>query len=153
MDPAKKIAELEAKRDALEKQLVPGIDKDREIAIRQQIIAVDNQITTFAGKLSPPEDNRNVFIRGWDEIVHEPVKTGGPALASSFVLWWSATRYYMLARHQFAPYTDTQLIWREWIFRLQPKFPATMTKIGAFSAFLLVLRGWSKRPPPSSAST
>ena len=89
MDPAKQISELEAKisslkaeRDALEQQLaVPGIDKAKDHDIRQQMIALNNQITTYADKLPPPPDHRSVWKRGWDSIVEQPVIVGGPALS------------------------------------------------------------------------
>ena len=55
MDPVKKIESLEAKREALEKQLlVPGIDKDEKLDIRQQIIAIDTQITEWCKLLLKP---------------------------------------------------------------------------------------------------
>ena len=53
MDPVKKIEALEAKRDALEKTLaVPGIDKDREIAIRHNIDTVGAEITKWVELLA-----------------------------------------------------------------------------------------------------
>ena len=51
MNPANKITALEEKRDALESQLVTGMDKDREIAIRQQIVAIGQEITAYVTKL------------------------------------------------------------------------------------------------------
>ena len=56
LDFAKKIEILEAKRDALEKLLVPEMDKDREHDIHQQIIAMDSQITVWVGLLPRPVD-------------------------------------------------------------------------------------------------
>ena len=52
MDPVKEIAELKAKRDALEQQLAaPGISEVKEHDINQRIIAVSNEITAYASKL------------------------------------------------------------------------------------------------------
>ena len=53
MNPAEKITALEEERGALESQLVTGMDKDREIAIRQQIASVDGQITGWIARLPP----------------------------------------------------------------------------------------------------
>ncbi len=55
MDPVKKIEALEAKRDALEAALAaPGIDKDREIAIRNQVTSIGAEITMWVSKLPSP---------------------------------------------------------------------------------------------------
>jgi len=43
---------LKAKREVLEKLLVPGIDKDREIAIRKNIDSITQEITSYVPMLS-----------------------------------------------------------------------------------------------------
>ena len=56
MNPAEKITALEMKRDALESQLVVGMDKDREVAIRHQIASIGQEITALYGLLTPVSD-------------------------------------------------------------------------------------------------
>ena len=56
LDFAKKIEILEAKRDALEKLLVPEMDKEEKHDIRQQIIAIGNEITLWIGLFPRPVD-------------------------------------------------------------------------------------------------
>ena len=51
MNPADKITALEEKRDALESQLVTGMDKEERIAIRNQIVAIGQEITGYVTKL------------------------------------------------------------------------------------------------------
>ena len=72
MNPADKITALEEKRGALESQLVTGMDKDREIAIRQQIIAVDGQITMWGGHVRRPEEVpftwENFKLNTWNRL-------------------------------------------------------------------------------------
>jgi acylphosphatase len=52
MDPLKKIEALEAKRDALEKALAqPGISEAERIAIRNQVSAIDGQITAWIARI------------------------------------------------------------------------------------------------------
>ena len=55
MDFLRKIEALEAERAELKQALaVQGISEAREIAIRQQVVALDNQITAFTSQLAPP---------------------------------------------------------------------------------------------------
>ena len=54
MDPLNEIAELKAKRDALDKMLaVPGIDKDERIAIHQRVVGVGAEITALINRVAP----------------------------------------------------------------------------------------------------
>jgi hypothetical protein len=54
MDPLKKITELKSERDALKKALTqPGISVAKEIAIRNQVIAVHNEITALISRIAP----------------------------------------------------------------------------------------------------
>ena len=53
MDYVKKIEALEVKRDALEVLIVPGVSEAERIIIRQQIIAIDSQITGWIARLPP----------------------------------------------------------------------------------------------------
>ena len=74
MEVAKKIAELEAKREVLEKLLIPGIDKDREIAIRKNIDSVTQEIVKlydFVPKPKSPERNKVIVfgeLKSWRQF-------------------------------------------------------------------------------------
>jgi hypothetical protein len=147
MDPVKEISELKEKRARLEHLLeVPGIDKDKDLGIRQQLIAIDTQITELWKHLPPPIDSRNVFSRGWDEMKSEPVQVGAPAVAGFCASLYTVGYFYTPIRHTYAPYTQGQMGRRERIF---PKVfegcrvPSAATKTIALSAFLLALKGWT----------
>ena len=59
MDYARKIAELEAERAELKAQLKEDVDKNERHDIRQQIIAIDNQIT---GWLTSPSSMTGALL-------------------------------------------------------------------------------------------
>lgn len=150
MNVEAEIAALKAKREALEKQLlVQKVSEQKELALRNQIVGIGTEITALYGHLTKAPDQRGIFRRARDQIVEDPVKIGAPAVTAMSIGLWSGIRFYMLARHQFANYTAKQLVWREWIFCLNPKYPASITKVGGFSALLLVLQGWTQSPPRS----
>ena len=54
MNPDDEIKALKEERGALKSQLVVGMDKEERIAIHQRIIAIDQQITGWIGRLPPP---------------------------------------------------------------------------------------------------
>ena len=62
MNPADEIKALKEKRDALESQLVVGTSEAREIAIRNQIVAIGQEITGWIARLPPvaPAETRTV---------------------------------------------------------------------------------------------
>ena len=67
MDYIKEIQQLKAKREVLEAQLnIKGISEQKEHDIRQQIIAVGNEITTLYSKL-PSVHEETKTVRYFDE--------------------------------------------------------------------------------------
>ena len=72
MNPADEIKALKEKRDALESQLVVGMDKDREVVIHQRIFGIDGQITMWGGHVRRPEEVpftwENFKLNTWNRL-------------------------------------------------------------------------------------
>ena len=75
-------AELEAKRDALEKALAqPGIDKDERHDLNQRIVAVSHEILMWGGQL-PPAVAKWDRARIWDAVLSGFWNGGGASIAA-----------------------------------------------------------------------
>ena len=153
---------VKAERDALKKKgedletalLQPGLTPEKELAINKRIVSNDKKIASLGqekaalyGRLPPPPDERGVWQRAMDEVRAQPMQVGlgigAPACTGTAVSMWGITWFYMNHRHKRAPYTLEQLVWRQDFFLVGKGFPHGMKKIGAFSACLLVLKGWT----------
>eukprot|EP00760_Papus_ankaliazontas_P004399 PhM_4_TR1185/c0_g1_i1/m.69048 len=143
-DTAKKIEALEAKLEDLEKQLVPGLDKDEKLAIRKNIDTIGNQITVLFGRLP---DERSLLQRGWDKMLDDPFVMGTGVVTTYSTGTWLVLRQYSLARHHIVPYTERQLNWRRWVFFFDAKSTPTAVRVFGVSALLTVLRSWTLPPP------
>jgi len=79
MDPIKEIEALKGKLDALEQAVAaPGISEAKEIAIHDQITAVERQITMWGGKVRP-SFREKLWETGQDHAV--TLAFGGAAMA------------------------------------------------------------------------
>jgi hypothetical protein len=141
MDPVQDIKEREELKQQLQQK---GTDKEEKHDINQRIIAIDNQITQLMPLLPDP---RPLRTRLWAPIQRDPLVTGGGLLFSSTATSWMLMRYYMKARHQFAPYTEKQLIWRNWVFFLQAAAVPNAKRMAGWSAFVVVMRNWTTTGP------
>jgi hypothetical protein len=149
MSAVQKIEKLDQERVELKQQLKQkGISEAKEIAIRNQITAVGNEITSLNPAAEKELSHQRSVLESFVlEVQQNPASIGIPTLSAAAVATWTSARLYMQIRHQFAPYTAHQLVWREWMFRLKSPFPAGVQRVGLVSAFLLVLKGWTKAPP------
>ena len=149
MDPRQEIDELKAKRDKLEQALaVPGISEAREIAIRHNFDTVGAEITAQTARLPKVElpDERTMWRRGVDSMMMDPVQVGIPAVFGFCTWMYVMAWFYTPIRHQYAPYTPSQMGRREAIFHKVfegRRVPAAATATVAVSAFLLAVRGWT----------
>ena len=69
MSHIKEIDSLKAKRDGLEVQLtMKGLDKERELAIQQRIIATTQEITSYVGHLRVERFTQEWFANGTEQV-------------------------------------------------------------------------------------
>jgi hypothetical protein len=137
----------------LKQQLaVAGISEMKEIAIRQQIVALDNRIAAgrqeiSAFRLPDPVGSLRQRCVQW--------YWSAPAESSIFLLGsiWLALRYYSVARHHFAPYTGRQLHRRQWLLFLDAAAVPNAERACALSGFFAVWKGCANSAPPPSCST
>jgi hypothetical protein len=162
MDPVKKIEALESKITGyeaevttLKAQLATAPTPEKERIIAQQLDRVYEQMKADKDQLIvlypqvPVLDSRPIMTRAWAPIHNDPLLTGGGVLFATTTAMWMMARYYAMARHHFAPYTESQLIWRRWIFFINAKSVPNAKRIAGFSAFIVLLRTWTNKPPPS----
>ena len=148
MNPDEEIKALKEKRGALESQLVVGISEQKELAVRQQIVATTNEITALYGRLPPPPDERFFLRRGWDKMVDDPFVTGTGVVSTYGTGTWLLARQYTMARHRTTPYVENQLKWRRVLFNFDAPSAPNAVRVFAISAFLTLMRSWTN-PPPS----
>lgn len=153
MGPVKEIAELKAKREKLEQLLEQkGISEAREICIRQQIIAIGNEIT----QVWPPMLTK--VESGWNYDAIAVAFTGVGMMSTA---WWVIYPRYCVWRHDKYPYTPSQIKFRQTYF--DPRFPEPVKPSAhrlprqlfqgflALSAVENLVMWWRKKPPRESS--
>jgi hypothetical protein len=147
MDAGKKIDVLDQKREELEQQLKQkGISEAKEIVIRQQIIAIGNEITALY-QMMPQGDTH------WTghPLLHFIGATGFTSLGAA---WWILLPRYTAWRHWKVPYSTAQLEFRKRWLNIDldnPKDPrwAKRVYVGSIVAGLIErCRNGPKSPPP-----
>ena len=111
MDPVKKIESLEVEREALKKQLlVPGIDKDREIAIRKNVDTIGAEITGWTAHV--------VVDHHWFYYSPSMNFVGITGIGFGMAVSGSAFYYpgYCVWRQTKFPYTQRQIDFRRLVF-------------------------------------
>ena len=125
MDPLKKIADLEAERDALKKAVaVPGISEAKELAIRKNFDTVGAEITALFAHLPPQGTIKLPFIgfefeRSFVGSVEALVTVFGvpPAL---FWAWRHGRIAWFKWRYERVPYPPEQVAYFVRKFDLNP---------------------------------
>jgi hypothetical protein len=136
-----KVHALEKERDALNTEMLkPDLRYEERVAIRQQIAAIDNKISSIK-----VPDTRGFITRSFAPIRDNPIFVGGPFAFSTI---YGAMWFYMIHRHEVSPYTEDQLIRRKRYFRIDcrhPKIPPALIATGVWTAFIMVTTGVLKQ--------
>jgi hypothetical protein len=148
MDAFGKLQAVEARREALEAQLLkPNIDIREQVAIRQQLSALSSEISTYASKIVAPRppDTRPLMVRISDCWWADPLRSTATGIGIGslvFSFWLSAVSCYMPWRHRVAPYTQKQINRRLLLgFQLESSEIPRIAKMAfATGVFLYLLR-------------
>ena len=116
-----KIESLESKRDALEAMLsAKGLDKERELAIQQRIVATTQEITALYGLMTASVNTQQTPEKpAWQQSL----EVAGLIAGCSCLLsgWWFIYPNYATWRHRHWKYSESQIRFRrDWF---QPTFP------------------------------
>ena len=147
MDYAAELNQLKQKEARLEDELAAAKTEPMQLAIRAQLKANQESQATFGAKIEVP-DTSTFLERCWRPIHDDPLIVGSGFAVSCFMFSWLNMRRYTIMRHTFQPYPDSQLTWRNWVFFLDAKSVPNARRVAMGSAFLVVLRNWTKKPPP-----
>ena len=153
MDYVKKLAELEAKEAELTKKLekAEAVGNEKLVLMYGGMIKANQEAQghIFAKfPVAEPDDDRSWWRRAWDPIVKDPVYTGLPIVFSATASTFLTVRYYSIARHAYAPYTEKQLQWRRWVLFFDAKSTPNAQKVAFVGGLLAMVRNWPSKPPP-----